>query len=197
MELDQLRDQWNKVSATEKTSAVSLRNIIRNRNRNPFDALQRGFRQRIILLMLVLLLLVRQFSADTLMMSPFFWCYMVLWLSVVVFHVINYRFVKTWGQMDSSVHEFLVNKVAVLRKRIALMKVYTKVLLLVLVLVVEFLPYHGEGHMIDKWGALHPAARIGIYATFFVLQHFASSWIAQRKFGRHLDRMEELLKQAE
>jgi hypothetical protein len=197
MELDQLRDQWNKVSATEKTSAVSLRNIIRNRNRNPFDALQRGFRQRIILLMLVLLLLVRQFSADTLMMSPFFWCYMVLWLSVVVFHVINYRFVKTWGQMDSSVHEFLVNKVAVLRKRIALMKVYTKVLLLVLVLVVEFLPYHGEGHMIDKWRALHPAARIGIYATFFVLQHFASRWIAQRKFGRHLDRMEELLKQAE
>lgn len=196
MELDQLRDQWSKANEND-LPAISLSNIIRNRNRNPFDALQRGFRQRIVILLIALLLLVNEFSSQTLLTSPFFWCYMVLWVSVVGFHVVNYQFVKSWGEKNVDLHKFLVDKIAILRKRIAFIRGYTKILLAVLVILVEFLPYHGQGHMIDKWRAIHPVARLGIYAAFFVFQYFASGWIAQRKFGRHLDRMEQLLKQAE
>ena len=197
MELEQLKDQWSKMNPNDLSSGLSLRNIISNRNSNPFNELQRGFRQRVILLVLVLVLLINQFSAESLFRNPFFWCYMVLWLSVVVFHLVNYRFVKSWENIDTNVREFLTAKVKVLRNRIAFIRGYTKIILVILFLLVEFLPYHGDGHMLEKWRALHPVGRLGIFAAVFVCQHFVSRWIAQRKFGRHLDRMEQLLSQTE
>jgi hypothetical protein len=65
--------------------------------------------------------------------------------------------------------------------------------LLVMVILTEILPFYQHFRMLDKWHALPDLLRFGIYAAFFILQYFASRLVNKRKFGRHISQMRELL----
>jgi hypothetical protein len=59
------------------------------------------------------------------------------------------------------------------------------------------LPYFQHYRMLDKWHSLPLLVRIAVYLGFLLLQYFISPVILQRKFGRHLNYLNTLVKEME
>jgi len=49
--------------------------------------------------------------------------------------------------------------------------------------------------MLDKWHSLPAAIRYLVYAGLFVLQYFANTFVNERRYGRHLKYLKELVKE--
>jgi hypothetical protein len=49
--------------------------------------------------------------------------------------------------------------------------------------------------MLDKWHSLSPIIRFGSYAALLLMQYFIARKIRERKVGRHLTYLKELVKE--
>ena len=97
--------------------------------------------------------------------------------------------------MDNLVRANLEQQVDLLEKRMKWKKTGLILALAFFILLAEIVPYFQHYRMLDKWHSLAPAIRYLTYAGLFVLQYFANTWVNERRYGRHLNYLKELVKE--
>jgi hypothetical protein len=193
MELDDLKQTWQH-SQSIKPSNTNIMELIQQKSYGPLAALKKAFRKH-ILLMIVLPTYVIITNTDDLnhaLKSVMLWAYIAFFLSVIVFTYYNYRMVSKMESMDHLVKANLEQQVDLLQTRMKWKKTGLTIALLFFILLAEIVPYFQHYRMSDKWLTVAPAIRFLSYASFLIFQYIISTWVNERRYGRHLKYLKEL-----
>jgi cbb3-type cytochrome oxidase subunit 1 len=98
-------------------------------------------------------------------------------------------------QIDGMVKLNLEQQISLLETRLRQNLIGIRVALLLFIVLLEVLPYFQNFRMLNTWHSLLPVIRFGAYAALFLFQYFVSRKVSQRKFGRHIAHLKELVKQ--
>lgn len=193
MELDDLKQAWQKSPATNKTN-MDIMEIIQHKSYGPVAALKKTFRKQIIVMSLLplVLLLTNLEDVHKVFTSILFWCYVAFCLCIIVFAAYNYRIVRTMEGMDGMVKTNLEQQIEALEKRANLEVAGLRIVLLFFVLLIEVVPYIQHYRMLDKWHSVPLWVRLTAYAGLLLLQYIMNRRLKQHKIGRHLAHLKEL-----
>jgi hypothetical protein len=195
MELDDLKQSWNKqIIETKNTNIMEL---IHHKSYGPVAALKRNFRKQMVLMLLmpIFIFTTNSTSAEGLAKSILFWSYVVFCLAYVVFFYFNYRIAAGMEAMEGNVKANIEKQTFLLEKRLRWKMVGVRIALLFFIVLVEVLPYFQDYRMLNKWHSLSPFIRFGAYGLFLLLQYVAGRRVSERRFGTHLTRLKELVKE--
>ena len=196
MELDDLKQTWQQSQST-KTSNTDIMELIQHKTYGPVTSLKRAFRKQILLMIFIPALIVFNNAGNltSVLNSVILWCYIAFCIGVIVFSYYNYRIVSKMESMDNLVKANLEQQVDLLETRMKWKKTGLMMALIFFILLTEIVPWFQHYRMLDKWHSLPPAIRCLIYAALFVLQYFANTWVNERRYGRHLNYLKELVKE--
>src|SRR6059058_2549527 len=196
MELDELKNTWQQMPP-QKNINTDIMEIIQHKSYGPLAALKKTFRKQMVLMFLIpfLLLLTNAQDIQGVLTSILFWSYVAFCIYIIVFAYYNYRIVDKMENMGAMVKTTLEQQIYLLEKRANWEITTLRVVLLFFIVLVEVVPYLQHYRMLDKWHSLPAAVRIGAYAFLLLLQYLLNKRLKQRKVGRHLDYLKELLKQ--
>jgi len=196
MELDDLKNTWQQTPVT-KNNNTDIMEIIQQKSYGPIAALKRTYRKQIVLMFLIPLMLVAVNSQDIhgVLTSILFWSYVAFCIGVIVFAYRNYHIVSKMDSMDALVKTKLEQQIRLLEKRANWQMMGVRGVLIFFIFLLEVLPYVQHYRMLDKWHSLPVAVRFGAYAGLLLLQYFMNKKIKQRKVGRHLTYLKELVKE--
>jgi hypothetical protein len=195
MELDELKQTWKQASAKQHQSQ-NIMEMIRKKSSGPVAALKHSFKKQVqlVLVLMIAIALSNARNLDNAAANILFWTYIAFCLCLMTFFYFNYRRTTALENMDGDLKTYIENYVTNMERRINAQYVAVRFVGLFFVLLLEILPYFSHSRMLDKWHALSPVIRLSLYAAFFILQYVAGNRFRQRKFGTHLFRLRQLLK---
>ncbi|TKK70348.1 hypothetical protein FC093_06270 [Ilyomonas limi] len=195
MELDDLKKMWQQTPV--KNINTDIMKILQQKSYGPVAALKKTFRRQMVLMFLIPLMLFTTNLHDIhgVLTSILFWSYVVFCIAIIVFAYYNYRIASKMEGMDAMIKTNLEQQVQLLEKRAKWEVAGMRGILLFFILLVEVVPYVQHYRMLDKWHSLPVAIRFGAYAMLLLLQYFLNKEIKQRKVGRHLTYLKELIKE--
>jgi hypothetical protein len=194
MELDEMKQMWQQ-TGPKNIKNTDIMDIIKHKSYGPVAALKRTFRKQMFLMAIIpfLLLISNLQNVNVVFTSIIFWCYVFFCICTIVFAYYNYTIVKHMELMDGMVRTNLQQQINLLEKRAKLEIVGLRVALLFFIVLTEVVPYFQHYRMLDKWHSLPFIIRLSAYATLLLLQYVLNRRIKQRKVGRHLDYLKELV----
>jgi hypothetical protein len=193
MELDDLKQTWQESQLT-KPSNTNIMELIQHKSYGPLAALKKAFRKQILLMIILpaYVVLTNTDDVDHALKSVMLWAYIAFVLGVIVFTYYNYRIVSKMESMDNLVKTNLEQQVNLLQTRMKWKKTGLMIALLFFILLAETVPYFQHYRMLDKWHSVAPGIRFLSYVSFLILQSFISTWVNERRYGRHLRYLKEL-----
>jgi len=196
MELDDLKQTWQQ-NQSIKTSNTNIMELIQQKSYGPLAALKRSFRKQIaVMLMLPLyFLVIGNADLQHLLHSVILWFYIAFCVGVAIFSYENYQIVSKMEKMDNLVKENLEQQIQLLETRMKWKIIAVRAGLLFFIVLLEIVPYFQHYSMLEKWHSLSPWIRYSSYALLFLFQYFANNFVSQRKYGRHLNYLKELVKE--
>lgn len=195
MELDDLKQNWKQSNEQTNKQNKNIMELIQQRSIGPMAQLKRSFRKQAVLMVLVTTMLFTSnmhIGVERILSSALFLAYVGLCAGVVIFSWINYRLVSKM-QMDGNVRSNFEQQVAILEKRLRWRIVALKCIFVFFIVLLEVAPYFQHYRMLDKWHSLSPFIRFGVYAAFLTIQYFAINAVSERKFGRHIKHLKNML----
>lgn len=198
MELDDLKESWKQTNI-KKITNTNIMELIQHKSYGPVSALKRAFAKQIRLMIIipVILLLTNVNDLGKVLSSIMFWSYVVFCMGVVFFAYYNYRLVEQMEDMNGLVKSRLEQQVNIMETRLKGNIIGVRIALLFFISLTEIVPYFQHFRMLDKWHSLSPAIRFGAYALLLILQYLLSRKISERKYGKHLSYLKELVKEME
>ena len=191
-----MKKNW-KQNIPKKLANTDIMELIQHKSYGPIAALKKAYRRQIVLMSLLpfILLLGQMEDLSRPLTSVLFWVYVAFCIAVVIFASYNYRIVSNMEAMDAIVKDNLEQQINLLDTRMKNMVIGKRVVMLLLIVLTEILPYFQHYRMLDKWHSLNPLIRYGVYGLLFVWQYFADKWVLKRKFGEHIDYLKNLVKE--
>jgi hypothetical protein len=199
MELDELKQQWKKTDSLPTSHNQNIMEMIRHNSNGPVAALKQSYRrQTVVMIVLPIVLILTNLSAiEATFSSALFWTYVAFCAAVAIFAGYNYRIVTTLEETEGMVKPHLERTINVLETGMRQNVTGVKIALLCFIVLTEVLPYIQHFRMLDAWHALSPLIRFGAYALLVILQYFSVRRMSYLKFGRHIERLKELVRQME
>jgi hypothetical protein len=196
MELDELKHEWNN-NAIRKNTNTDIMKMIQHKSYGPIAELKRSYRKQILMMTLIpfMLVLTNTDNVYGVMRSIMFWSYVAFCVAVISFAYYNYRIVDRMGSSDRLVKDYLEQQITIVQTNLKRTATGIRIALLYFILLAEVLPYFQHYRMLDKWHAVSPVIRFGLYAFLLILQYFVNKRMAERKYGRHLSYLKELAKE--
>jgi hypothetical protein len=196
MELDDLKDSWKQTNI-KKITNTNIMELIQHKSYGPVSALKRAFAKQIKVMIIIplILLLTNLDDVGKVLTSVMFWSYVIFCIVIIVFSYYNYRLVEKMEDMVGLVKSRLEQQIHILETRLKGNIVAVRIGLLFFIFLTEVLPYFQHYRMLDKWHSLNPIIRYSVYALFLILQYFLSKSISQKKYGKHLSYLKELVEE--
>jgi hypothetical protein len=198
MELDDLKQSWKETPIPTPVNK-NIMEMIQHKSYGPVAALKRGFRKQMIVMALMPLILLLTNASDISkpLTSVLYWSYVAVAIGVIIVAYYNYRIADKMQDMNGMVKANLEQQVAILQTRLRWKIIGLRIVFIFFIVLLEVLPYFQHYRMLDKWHSLPLLVRIAVYLGFLLLQYFISPVILQRKFGRHLNYLNTLVKEME
>ena len=197
MDIDQFKQRWQQAGPDESTFSNTLKSILRRPNRDPVDSLKRNFRRQIIILLIVFFLFLHELRERAIFHNVFFDWYLVCGVCLCVFFYLNLQLVKQLEKADGSLTSHVKAQVALLEKRLSWHRIFTRIAIISLIILLEILPYFSSERMLQKWHAVAPVIRIAAYASLLLFQYYVGRAVARRRYGQHIERLKKILNDAE
>jgi hypothetical protein len=196
MELDELKHTWQQ-NQSIKTSNTNIMELIQQKTYGPLEGLKKSFRKQVVLMLILPLYFIVLGNSDLhhLLNSIIFWFYIAFCVGVAIFSYQNYQIVSKMNRMDRLVKENLEQQIDLLEKRMKWKTSAVRAALLFFIVLLEIVPYFQQYSMSDKWHSLAPWIRYSSYLLLFLIHYFVSNFAGQRKYGRHLQYLKELVRE--
>ena len=199
MELDDLKNQWKQADKDYKQKNLNMMELIHNKSYGPVAELKRSFRKQMIAMIIIPIAITATNleHIDKTLTSALFWFYILFCICVVAFAKHNYAIVQKMEGMDGDVKSSLEQQILLLETRVKQNLLGIRIALLFFIVLLEVLPYLQHFKMLNTWHSLSPLVRFGSYAALILFQYFVSTRVSERKFGRHIKHLKELVRQME
>jgi|GEM_PF-1308786 len=197
MELDELKQQWQKADSQQTTQNQNIMEMIHHNSNGPVARLKQSYGRQIAVMSLlpIVLILTNLPNIESTLSSVLFWTYVAFCFAVAIFARYNYNKVKKLEATEGMVKPHLEKTVEVLETSMRRSVTGVKIAMLVFIVLLEVLPYVQHFHMLEAWHGLSPLIRYGAYTILLVVQHFSVKRMSYIKFGQHIDRLRELVGQ--
>ena len=196
MELDDLKKAW-KQDENENLQTQNIMELIHQKSRGPIASLKNSFKRQMLAIstLLVVVLATNSRYIETVPAYILLFTYVAFCLSVILALFLNYRLTGKLESMDGNVKTNLEAYVTMLDRRLKWQYIGSRLVVVVLIILVELLPLFYHARMLDKWHSVSPFIRFPAYAAYLLFVYFMSRKVKERKFGRHLTHLRELLKE--
>lgn len=196
MELDELKQLWQNEPVKNNTN-TDIMQLIQRKDEGPLTELKSTYRKQMVLMATIpfVLIATNARDLDKVFTSILFWSYVAFCVATILFARYNYQIVKEMQLMDGLVKSNLEQQIALLEKRAKMEIVYLRAVLIFFAILVEVLPYFQHYVMLDLWHKLPFLVRISAYGGLFLLQYVLNKRLKERRVGRHLTHLKEVIGQ--
>ncbi|GAB3162947.1 hypothetical protein [Telluribacter humicola] len=194
MELDDFKQAW-KQEDHKQTTTPDIMELIQQKSKGPIASLQAAFRKQMIAVTALMsaVTITQVKNIESVSSHLLFWTYIGFCLSMIGALYLNYRLTHKMESMDGAVKNNLEQYVTMMEKRLQWQAVGARIIIIFFILLLEVIPLFQHVRMLSTWHALPPVVRFASYAAYLVFQYYLSRALAQKKFGRHLDHLRNLL----
>jgi hypothetical protein len=196
MELDELKKAW-KQDEKQQPQNQNIMELIHHKSKGPIASLKTAFRKQmsIVTVLMCMIIATNAKNVSSVSSNILFWTYIGFCLAMIAALYVNYRLTREMENMDENVKSNLEQHILLIEQRLKWQATGARIVILFFIFLLEIIPLYQQVRMLDKWHSLSPVIRFSSYAAYLAFQYFISRSIAQKKFGRHLDRLKELVKE--
>ena len=202
MELDSLKAIWREqdlLSGAEQESAELLARLVRERSRGPIERMRHNLRVESLLMVITYIPTIIMYLT---MFHGSLWIIAVVFSLILVFYGIYFhmksRLLKKMRCVTCEVRSNLARQVRALGKYLRLYQWSgTLLLLAAFVIAYEVLRYsadHAHNRVMSYW-RLPPSFILALLGLFAVGSLFLNRWYVNRLYGRHIEKLRELLRE--
>ena len=196
MELDDLKQPWKQSTENINLSNNNIMELIQNKSYGPIASLKRRFRKQLIILPVVVAILAIQLSRQHDIFSDvLFWCYVVICLLICGYFYFSYHLVSNMQCADCMVKANLEKQIHMLEKGYKWRLIVIRLLFVFFIVLLEVMLYFQQEPSLVKWYAQPLGIRLLGYAGLTALFYVASKLIMNRKYGKHIRYLKELVQQ--
>lgn len=193
MELDQLKEAWGNAGGAPANSDID--NIIGRKNNGPLSALEKNYRYAIYIFPFVMVLFAGQFfSKSAAQHSPTSWLlFGILFIEFLV-ALVNLVTVKKIQNATGNLRDNLLGQLAILRSRYHNYLYIHQALYAVMAVLLEVSMHEHWDTNFEGWYNVNIFLRMLVYGVFLTLQFIIRRSSEKRQYGRHLERLNELVR---
>lgn len=194
MELDDLKNTW-KQEDIKQQKTQNIMELIHQKSKGPLASLKQAFRKQMIVIAVIFIAVTisNGRNIETTAGYVLYCIYLAFCLAVIMTLYINYIKTGKMENMDKPVKNNLQEYIVQVEQRLKWQYIGTRLVVFLFILLVELLPFFYHARMLDKWHSVSPIIRFSSYALYFLLVYFTNHRLKQRRFGRHLDHLKDLL----
>lgn len=197
MELDDLKQNWNKSSEQYKTPAFDLAHLLAKQTAGPLATLKAKYRLQAILLPLAAGVLgFSMMQHAILRQNAFIWFIVPVMLMLALMYYRDYSvIVKIEETNAESLKSSMQERIALLQRNGKQQLYLTRVILLVLISILEATMYLQEVPDFLTWQSIALPLRLTVYVLVIFIQPYVSKYFFNLSFGQYINRLQELLNQ--
>ncbi|WP_247236533.1 hypothetical protein [Telluribacter sp. SYSU D00476] len=169
--------------------------LIHQRSKGPIARLQNAYRRQMaaVAVLMSTVMVIHAKNVESVSSHLLFWTYVGFCLLMIAALFRNYRLTRKMERMDETVKNTLEQHVTMLEQRMKWQSIVARVVIIFFILLLEVIPLYQHVRMLATWHSLPPVVRFSSYAAYLVFQYYLSRAITQKKFGKHLDHLKNLL----
>ena len=198
MELDDFKQDWKKSGEQLQTPQYNINDLLVSQSSGPLSALKKKYRNQVILLPLAAGLLgFVMAQKPILQLSAFIWFIIPVLLLLAFMYYRDYRLIVNMEQttIDSIKNSLEVN-VTLLNRNAKQQMLFTRVILVIFILILEATMYYQHTVDFNFWQAIILPIRIAVYALMLFVQPYITKYFFNLSFGQYIKHLENLLDQA-
>jgi hypothetical protein len=190
MELDELKSAWERQKEKTKPANFELIPPLQQRSLGPVAALQRNFRKKFLVLLMVSTSLsiqnIFQFGNDVLM-----WTFIICSYAIAAYYRHRLSLLKELETLHRPVRAHFEGLVGILEKGVRWHAIALQGMVLLFAVLLEI---HHEPLFAD-WYQEPAALRIICYSVFFVAIYLLKKFGLERNFSQHINHIKQVLAQ--
>lgn len=198
MELDDLKQNWNKSSEQYRTPVVDLDELLARQSAGPLATLKAKYKLQAILLPVAAGVLgVSMLQHAVLRQNAFIWFIVPVLLLLALLYYRDYNLIVKIEQTNAvALKTSLQERVALLQRSGKQQLYFTRIILFALICILEAAMYFQETPDFQLWRNIAFPLRLVIYALVVFVQPYLTKYFFNLHFGQYIKRLQELLDQA-
>ena len=198
MELDDLKQDWNKSTPAHQTPPYNLDELMVTKGTGDIETLKSKYKKQMVLLPLAATFLgVFTVQNPVLQRNAFIWFIIPLMLLLALIYYRSYRLVAKMEQTSvESIKKSIQENIELLNRNAKQQLYFTRFILIMLILILEATMYYQHPAAFGAWSSLGLPVRLAAYALALFLQPFITKYFFELNFGRYIQNLKSLLDQA-
>jgi hypothetical protein len=190
MELDELKEMWNRADQTASAN-YNVTELIYRDSKSPLAAIERNLKFALLVFPLVAILFTGNFLGSSHQSPTRILLFAILFIEFL-FSLLNYGLIKKIQQPEGDIKTSLLNKVSLLQKLCGLYVYVQLGLYALMVVLLEISMYFQLDNNFNGWAKINPAIRTTVYVVFLVVQLVIKRISQKKLYGQYLDQLNNL-----
>ncbi len=196
MELNDLKQNWNKTTLSQSPSKNNVMNIIKSKSNGPTSILESKFKKQLWALIALPVLIAVQFYKTPLMLNnPAIWFLYSLGF-ISGFHILyNYLIVKKLQHPQFSVKENVETQITRLENSFKMFRIFMSLVYILVPVGLELVIKYNLQTGLEQWYGVNLPIRLLVYVGGLIGMYFLSRRWFQSTYGRLLSNLKNLAEQ--
>ncbi len=199
MELDNLKSSWKSIAPEMDNNAFDIIAATKKEIQSPLFKLKKTYKKQITLLPLLFIFLIfLTFREPEVKSSLFIWMALIALPVIFIYYYFNLYLIKQIEKNEGPLKFDLERKLHTLIKSNQLYLIFTRVLMLAVVVLIELLIHKGSYHLIEglaDFKNIQLPFRILIYLVALAIHYGISKFSFHLHFGQYLNKLRGLVLQ--
>lgn len=196
MELDDLKQAWNKSDNAISHGNRNIIELIQNKSAGPAAKLKRRFKKGMILIPFILSIAVLKLTKHSgLLPQLLVWYLSMFGIAMMTYFYLNYRLINSMQTLEGSVKDNLQKQVKLLRIGLRWRLLITRGMFLTFIVLTELLMYFKIVPETENWRQYGLFLRLSIYAGSALFFYFLTKFATDFRYKKHILRLEELIEE--
>jgi hypothetical protein len=195
MELDELKQSWQKATEKMELPNRDVLELIQHRSEGPVAQLKRRFRKGMILILLVTGFSLIELHGKSDLSEIMKWYLAGFCGMILIYFYLSYRLVSKMQEMQETVKANLQRQVHLLKTGLKWRLIVTRSMFVLYMVFLEAYMYLRPKDGLTQWRALPTGERLVIYAGIFLFMYLLTKYATTHRYKRHIEHLERLTEQ--
>lgn len=195
MELDQLKENWNRESAEDMELVnKNIMELIQHKSYSPVAILKRKFSIQLLIFPMLVGIVFYKFTKNPELITDFtFWFFILFCFAFACFFWFNYSIVNRLQNSHDNVKAAIVNDITILEKGFKKYFIVSRIIFVLFIIILEVLIYNHKLPDFENWYSYALPVRILGYILVLIFQYFLAKFSFQKQYGQHISFLKNLL----
>lgn len=195
MELDDLKQSWQKATERAERPNRDVQEMLQNRSEGPVAQLKRRFRKGLLLMPALVGISFFELHADNTISWLVRGYLLVFCFLMLIYFYLSYRLVSKMQNMHETVKANLQRQVELLKTGLKWRLLITRSMFLLYAILLEVFMYVRPNDGLSNWRAHSLPFRLCAYAGAFIAGYLISKYATNHRYKKQITYLEQLVAQ--